>query len=67
MPYGFDSIMHYGRNEGANFKGGPTIVPRIEREENEKQMGQRKRLSQGDMEMLMALYCNPGTVILQNY
>ncbi|PGT73601.1 M12 family metallopeptidase [Priestia megaterium] len=51
-PYDYSSIMHYGRY-GFSKNGQPTIVPKIDVE-----IGQRRGLSQGDIQGINSLYGN---------
>jgi astacin len=56
-PYDFASIMHYGAFTAAIDMSRPTMTPKSNRAQNLPIMGQRKRLSQSDINLLNAMYC----------
>ncbi len=63
LRYDYDSIMHYARNTFSKNTYLDTILPRDDLPENRELMpeiGQRVRLSKGDIAQTMALYGCPG-------
>ncbi len=63
LKYDYDSIMHYARNTFSKNTYLDTILPREDLPENQADMpeiGQRVRLSRGDIAQTMALYNCPG-------
>ena len=63
LKYDYDSIMHYARNTFSKNTYLDTILPREDLPENRDTMpeiGQRIRLSRGDIAQTMALYGCPG-------
>ena len=63
LKYDYDSIMHYARNTFSKNTYLDTILPREDLPENQADMpeiGQRVRLSSGDIAQTMALYNCPG-------
>lgn len=61
VPYAYDSIMHYGVYTASLDSQRPTMLPRADPQRNMAVMGQRKRLSERDVQLLNAMYCKgPG-------
>ncbi|VDN06579.1 unnamed protein product [Thelazia callipaeda] len=58
VTYDYYSIMHYGPYIGGINSTTPTIVPKYQSERFLKVMGQRKSLSDKDVELLTAMYCS---------
>ncbi|CAG9539256.1 unnamed protein product, partial [Cercopithifilaria johnstoni] len=67
VSYDYYSIMHYGPYVGAVNSKKPTIVPRYQSERFLKVMGQRKALSDKDVELLTVMYCSKGCVDVNVY
>ncbi|KAI1718910.1 astacin (Peptidase family m12A) domain-containing protein [Ditylenchus destructor] len=59
IPYDYGSIMHYNAFTAAIDSSRPTMIPRQNRAANTPLMGQRKRLSSRDVELLNTMYCKP--------
>jgi len=59
LDYDFESIMHYSQMAFSRNRG-PTIVPRRERVPKDALIGQRQKLSTGDVKRLNALYGSAG-------
>ncbi|KAL3072620.1 hypothetical protein niasHS_017594 [Heterodera schachtii] len=55
--YAYDSIMHYGPFTATLDTSRPTMVPKKNAEQNMALMGQRKKLSTKDVELLNKMYC----------
>ena len=65
LKYDYDSIMHYARNTFSKNTYLDTILPREDLPENQEDMpeiGQRIRLSKGDIAQTMALYNCPSKI-----
>lgn len=60
VPYAYDSIMHYGAYTASLDSKRPTMLPRVDQQRNMAAMGQRKRLSERDVQLLNAMYCKMG-------
>uniref|UniRef100_A0A183CDJ0 Metalloendopeptidase n=1 Tax=Globodera pallida TaxID=36090 RepID=A0A183CDJ0_GLOPA len=58
--YSYESIMHYGPFTATLDTSRPTMLPRENAEQNMALMGQRKRLSPRDAELLNNMYCKQG-------
>ncbi|XP_043211377.1 tolloid-like protein 2 [Amphibalanus amphitrite] len=56
LPYDYESIMHYARNTFSKNSYLDTILPRVRHGPNMPQIGQRLRLSQGDIAQTMRMY-----------
>ncbi|KAF7637096.1 Metalloendopeptidase [Meloidogyne graminicola] len=59
IPYHYDSIMHYGSAAGARSYPLKTMTAKIDPVKNDPLMGQRKGLSQSDVDAINKLYCYP--------
>ncbi|KAK6112921.1 Astacin (Peptidase M12A) family protein [Brugia pahangi] len=60
VSYDYYSIMHYGPYVGGVNSNKPTLVPKYQSERFLKVIGQRKALSDKDVELLTAMYCSKG-------
>uniref|UniRef100_F1L2T4 Metalloendopeptidase n=1 Tax=Ascaris suum TaxID=6253 RepID=F1L2T4_ASCSU len=60
IAYDYYSIMHYSPFVGGVDADKPTLVPKLQPERFMKIIGQRKGLSDRDVELLRVMYCNPG-------
>lgn len=52
--------MHYAPFTAAIYISKPTMIPKINRAENLPRIGQRKKLSVKDAELLNTMYCKLG-------
>ena len=60
-PYDFESVMHYSQMAFSRNRG-PTIVPKPDKVPRDALIGQRLRLSDGDIARIKRLYPQKGTV-----
>ena len=60
LRYDFDSIMHYARNTFSKSTYLDTILPQEEKSKARPEIGQRIRLSKGDIAQTNLLYHCPG-------
>ncbi|CCD66988.1 Zinc metalloproteinase nas-9 [Caenorhabditis elegans] len=58
--YAYDSIMHYNAYLGAKDPNKPTMIPLVNPQENTPKLGQRAKLTRGDIRLLKKMYCRPG-------
>lgn len=67
-PYDFASIMHYARNTFSRGIWLDTVVPQKETDSGIRpEIGQRKRLSDGDITQANKLYQCPSKFVMYNY
>ncbi|KHJ78846.1 shTK domain protein [Oesophagostomum dentatum] len=59
VQYDYASIMHYNAYSGALDSKRPTMVPKVDPERNLPLLGQRKAMSNADVEILNKMYCLP--------
>uniref|UniRef100_A0A915MRX6 Metalloendopeptidase n=1 Tax=Meloidogyne javanica TaxID=6303 RepID=A0A915MRX6_MELJA len=59
IPYKCDSIMHYSYKIGARDYGLHTMTCKVDPDINDPLMGQRKGLTQADVDAINKLYCYP--------
>jgi len=57
IQYDYSSIMHYNAFTAAIDRSRPTMAPRNNPQINRPLMGQRKRLSESDVQLLNKMYC----------
>ncbi|KAH8409805.1 hypothetical protein KR222_008212, partial [Zaprionus bogoriensis] len=59
VPYDFESVMHYPKNAFAKDPSKPTIRALIDGEPVEREMGQVRAPSEGDLIKIRKMYCEP--------
>ncbi|KAI6195105.1 Metalloendopeptidase [Aphelenchoides besseyi] len=66
VPFDFESIMMYGPYTGAVDPNRPSIQPKDDDGTKFAKMGQRKRLSKTDIQLLDKMYCKPPDCVDRN-
>lgn len=59
VPYDFESVMHYPKNAFAKDPRKPTIRALVDGEPVEREMGQVRAPSEGDLIKIRKMYCEP--------